>query len=167
MAGRKAEGMSIELAMAIAVTSWGGMLVLLLILAGVTVGVTWPVMDAVNEARVDAWFISAMALVAVLPTLAGFVHRYIFQHRRTDRGTVTPEGYVLASLTLWAAISVAGIWSVVGCLASGEMIPHVLPLFIAMFLLLGMWPTGKAMVKPRSLESEDDTEILHIPPEDE
>lgn len=167
MAEREASEMTVGRAMTIAVASWGGMLVVLLLMMGISVAITWPRVDVVGDATVDAWFVSAMVLVAVLPTVAAFVHRYLFHHRQTDRGTVTPAGYLQASLTMWGAITAAGVWGVLSSLMANELIPHLIPVFIATFLLLGTWPNGKAMVKPRSLESDDDTEILHIPPEDE
>ncbi|MEX2670832.1 MAG: hypothetical protein WD294_01850 [Phycisphaeraceae bacterium] len=167
MVKRNQGDLEIQRAMAVAIASWGGMLVLLLILLCLTVIVTWPVLDAEGAAGIDGWFVSAMVLVAVLPTLAAFVHRRIFHTRRAERGVVTPNGYLLASLIMWGGITISGIWAAFGALMANEFIPHVIPLLIATFLLLGTWPNGKAMVKPRSRESDDDTELFHIPPEDE
>lgn len=165
---KSADDRAIERTMALAIASWVAMLIILISLLAVVVIATWPLFDEVGEGPfVDGWFVSAMALVAILPSLAVFAHRYIFHHNRTERGTVSPPGYLKASLVFWGSVMVAGIWSAVGALASDELIPNVVPLFIAMFLLLGTWPNGKAMVKPRSRESDDDTEIFHIPPEDE
>lgn len=164
MANEKAREMSVDRAMTIAVVGWGALLMCLLILMGIAVALT---LAGVGAVAVDGWLVSAMLVVAVLPTVAAFLHRYLFHHRRTERGTVTPSGYLQASFTLWGAIAAAGVWGIFATLMAGAMIPHIIPVFIAMFLLLGTWPNGKAMVKPRSLESEDDTEILHIPPGDE
>ena len=167
MAGHgERRGLGVEQAMTIAMIVWAACLVTLLVLLSVAAVVALPGGAVAGDGAIDGWFISAMILVAVLPTAAGFVHHYLFQ-RRHELGVVPPATYLQASLVLWGAILIAGVWSAVGCLMTRELVPHVIPLFISLFLLMGTWPNGKAMVKPRSRESEDDTEILHNPPEDD
>ena len=108
------------------------------------------------------------AIVAVaLAVAGGFTHRYLFRRYWKD-GLVQPHGFLIASAVLWGCLTPAVLTPLVGAMIERRLAPNILVSTILLLLLLGTWPSGRAIRVRRAREAEDDdVELLHLPPDDE
>ena len=108
-----------------------------------------------------------VAIIAVLLSgIGGFTHRYLFRRYWKD-GLVQPRGFLIASAVLWSCLTLAVLTPLVGAMIERRLAPNIL-VSTMLLLLLGTWPSGRAMRVRRSREAEDDdVELLHLPPDDE
>jgi len=98
-------------------------------------------------AQSGKWFAAAMIyLVIVLP--GSFFWRGHLFHDYWQGRPVPPHKYILAIISVGAALAVGGIFSMVGCLVTRSFMPNLIPALMALLLFAMHWPTGRAMVKP-------------------
>ncbi len=105
---------------------------------------------------------SIASLVWLLIAVPGaFVLRnYCFKSYWEGR-TVEPRSYVRGMLTIWVAPEIGGLLALVGCMASGQWMPCLLPAAVAFVLFTPFWPSGRAMVDP--VGATDDDEVFRHP----
>lgn len=108
----------------------------------------------------EPWFIGAMIyLICILPVMF-FWRGRLFKHYWLGR-PVAPARYIVATATVGLAMALGGIISLIGCLASGSLMPNLLPAIFALLLFGLHWPTGRAMVQPNG--HTDDPQIYEEP----
>ena len=67
---------------------------------------------------------------------------------------VGPSAYLRGMFTLWFALEVGGILSLVGCIVSHTFMPGLIPAATAFVLFTPLWPSGRAMLDHQG-ESDD------------
>lgn len=92
------------------------------------------------------WFIAAMAYLLVAGPASFFGRSHIFKAYWSGQ-TVTPQKYLAGMLTIWLALEIGGIFSLVGCLVNHALLPCLLPALIAFMFYATLWPSGRAMTR--------------------
>ena len=100
----------------------------------------------------DRWFLAAVAYVVFVIPASFFVRSRWFRPYWKGQ-SVPPYDYLKGMFTVWGALEVGGLFSLIGCLASGSLLPSLLPA-LAAFVLFGiLWPNGGAMMSNSRLTS--------------
>ena len=94
--------------------------------------------------RGQIWFIISMAYLALAVPLAFFWRSHYFK-AYWQGDVVAPKAYLVGMVTLWTAIEIGGLFSLVGCLVSHALLPNLLPALTAFVLFVPHWPSGRAM----------------------
>jgi hypothetical protein len=141
--------------------AWITYVVLLFIPFLLFVGVIWSAINSsgpsfasfsLNSPAVK-WCIGSFAYLALVVPCAIFWRSHVFQaYWKGER--VAPSAYLQGMLTVWIALEIGGILSLVGCLASDSMMPGLLPAAVAFVLFTPLWPSGRAMVNTKG-DSDD------------
>lgn len=151
---RPATPFSVDAAMQIASWTWFGLLAFPFILF---LGVIWQLMDSdgVNgdPALALRWFIATMVYMAVGVPAAFFMRSRIFKGYWTGQ-LIPPRNYLIGMFTIWIALEIGGLVSLVGCLMTGTLLPNLLPALLAFMLFTPLWPNGHSMT--RRLQNEHD-----------
>jgi len=91
------------------------------------------------------WLLLSTALLVVgVPAALFYRRRLCGGYFRGD--AVPPRQYFVGMLTVWLALEVGMILSIVGCYVTGSFLPDLLPAIAAFVFLITLWPTGKMMV---------------------
>ncbi len=130
--------------------AWWSWLVMLLLPFFLFLYVIWTLMDETGAAKnlrvAQVWFIVSMAYLAVAVPLAIFWRSHVFKAYWHGQ-VVSPRDYLSGMLSVWITIEIGGIFSLVGCLISHGLLPHLLPALVAFMLFVPLWPSGRAMVR--------------------
>jgi hypothetical protein len=54
--------------------------------------------------------------------------------------------YLYGMLTIWAALELGGIFSLLGCFMNHALLPNLLLALVAFMFYVTLWPSGRAMV---------------------
>lgn len=117
------------------------------------------------EAPVDVnlgsgWFLGSMIFLAVGTVVAFYIRsRFFANYYRGD--PVAPSDYYKGMMVPWIVFEVAGILSLIGCLATNALFPCMIPAMVACVLFTTQWPKGHAMVAP--VGDSDDPQIYTEP----
>jgi hypothetical protein len=127
--------------------------------------VVWRVMDTPIADRnlwiSDRWFLTAVAYMVLIVPASFFVRSRWFRPYWKGE-SVPPYDYLKGMFTVWGALELGGLFSLFGCLASGALLPSLLPA-LAAFVMFGLlWPNGRAMVA-ESRGASDDPERYEEP----
>jgi hypothetical protein len=95
---------------------------------------------------VTHWFLGSMLYLLLVVPISFFTRGRVFKAYWTGH-VVTPGKYLSGMTTVWLALEVGGILSLVGCLATGQLLPNVLPALVAFMFFATLWPSGRAMVR--------------------
>lgn len=143
--------------------AWISWLTLLLLPFLLFLFVAWSLTDQATEAGsqggnarlANAWFVGSMAYLAIAVPAAIFWRSRVFR-AYWEGEVVAPRDYLHGMLTVWIAIEIGGILSLLGCLVSGSLLPCLLPAIVAFMFFVPLWPSGHAMVR-RNVGNVDDT----------
>lgn len=95
---------------------------------------------------VETWFLGSMLYLLLVVPISFFARGHVFKAYWTGN-CVTPGKYLSGMLTVWLALELGGIFSLVGCLVTGQLLPNVLPALVAFMFFVTFWPSGRAMVR--------------------
>ena len=120
--------------------------------------VVWRLMDSpVGDRNLwlsDRWFLTAVAYVVFVIPASFFVRSRWFSPYWKGQ-SVPPYDYLKGMFTVWGALEVGGLFSLIGCLASGSLVPSLLPALAAFMLFVILWPSGRAMAAEARGASDD------------
>lgn len=127
--------------------------------------VVWTLMHsragAGNEWLSDRWFLVAVAYIVFVVPGSLFLRSRWFQPYWKGQ-SVQPYDYLKGMFVVWGALEVGGLFSLIGCLASGSLLPSLLPALAAFMLFVILWPSGRAMMS-NSRGASDDPERYEEP----
>jgi hypothetical protein len=92
------------------------------------------------------WFVASMAYLLVVVPVSFFARGHIFKAYWTGQ-PVTPGKYFSGMMSIWLALEIGGLFSLVGCLQSQQLLPDLLPALVAFMFFVTLWPSGRAMVR--------------------
>jgi hypothetical protein len=123
------------------------------------IATVWHLMD--SEAGVGAdsgasegWFLVSMIFLALAVPTAFFWRSHIFKGYWQGQ-VVSPRCYLKGMCTIWIALELGGLCSLLGCWMTGQVLPNLLPALVAFMLFTPLWPNGHAMTRP--LQDEHDS----------
>jgi hypothetical protein len=149
-----------EAALRIAWFCWLGFLALPFVLF---LYVVWSLMDN-NEPRdlnaANGWFVASMVYLIVVVPLAIFWRSRLFRAYWTGE-CVSPKSYLIGMISVWLTLEIGGIFSLIGCLVTGSLLPNLLPALVTFMLFTPLWPSGRAMIC--STGNTDDPEAYEEP----
>lgn len=90
------------------------------------------------------WFVIATAWLLIVVPLSFFWQSRIFRAYYAGN-RVAPRDYLVGKLIVWGTIEFGGIFSLVGCLVSGDLLPCLIPALLAFMFFVPLWPSGRAM----------------------
>lgn len=94
----------------------------------------------------ERWFVAAMVYLVLITPAAFFWREHIFKGYRDGR-PMSPGKYLVGMITVWLAPLTAGIFSLVGCVVIGSMLPNLIPAFLSLLLFVMLSPTGSSIVR--------------------
>lgn len=97
-----------------------------------------------NNMVAQVWFIIATAYMVLVVPAALFWRSHIFRAYWQGQ-TVAPRDYVHGMVSVWLALEIGGVFALVGCIVSGNLMPTLLPGLIAFLFYILLWPNGRAM----------------------
>jgi hypothetical protein len=50
-------------------------------------------------------------------------------------------------MSIWVALEIGGLFALVGCLRSQQLLPDLLPALVAFMFFVTLWPSGRAMTR--------------------
>jgi hypothetical protein len=112
------------------------------------------------SADADRWFVAAAAYLVAAATAAFFWRDHSFKGYSQGK-RVEPGKYLVGTIGIGLALSTSGIFSLVGCIVTGAMVPNLIPALMALLVFVLLWPTGHAMV--RSVGHLQDPQIYEEP----
>jgi hypothetical protein len=143
---KDAESLSYERALTLRAAWWAYVVLMILPFALVAIAV------ALLNTRIsptashggNRWLILAVAYLVVGIPAALFYRRHLCgaYFRGED---VPPRQYLVGMLTVWLALEVGMIVSILGCYVSASILPDLLPAIAAFVFFITLWPTGKMM----------------------
>lgn len=108
----------------------------------------------------ERWFVAAMAYLGLVAPAAFFWREHVFKDYREGK-PVPPGKYLAGMIGVWLALETSGLFSLVGCIVIGALLPNLIPAFLALMLFLMLWPSGRSMV--RSVGNEEDAQLYEEP----
>lgn len=99
------------------------------------------------------WFIATMVYMALAIPGAFFWRSRLFAGYWKGQH-VHPKEYLVGMISIWTAIEVGGILALIGCIATGTLLPNLLPAMLAFMLFTPLWPNGHAMTRPLAKEQD-------------
>lgn len=106
-----------------------------------------------SEATINRWFVGSMIFCGLVVPGAFFLQGRAFRAYWHGQ-CVAPRAYLRGMISIWASLELSGLIALIGCWATGTMIPTMLPAILAFMLFVPLWPNGHAMTRP--LVSEQD-----------
>jgi len=92
------------------------------------------------------WFaIAAGYLLAMVP-ISFFWRSYLFRAYWSGE-PVKPEKYLFGMISMWLALVIGGVFSLLGCLRYHSLLPDLFPALVAFVFFMIMWPSGQAMIR--------------------
>jgi hypothetical protein len=158
----KGSTMSVSMALKIA---WGCWIVLLVVPFGIFLALVWRlgVVEKMGAPPVGAgqgWFLAMSAYLLLVVPGSFFWRGHVFKAYWSGH-PVAPGKYLEGMVSIWVALEVGGILSLVGCCVSNAMLPSLLPALIAFMFFVSMWPSGRAMF--RRVGNHGDASIYEEP----
>jgi hypothetical protein len=120
----------------------------------------WPGRDTQASSIRQIWFLAASLYIILIVPAALFWRSHVFKAYWAGE-PVPPRQYLTGMLTVWVALEVGGLFSLVGCLVSRSLLPCLLPALAAFMFFFILWPTGHAMTRP--VGNTDDHAIYEEP----
>jgi len=100
-----------------------------------------------NTVLAHKWFIAAMAYMAICVPGAFFLRSRMFKGYWSGQ-IIAPREYLLGMSTIWAALELGGLFSLLGCIITNTLLPCLLPALLAFMLFTPLWPNGHSMTRP-------------------
>lgn len=152
--------LSVAAAIRLAWAFWFG---LLLIPFSLVLGMLFYVgqSDTLSIARPNpAWFLAAMAYIAVVIPASFFLREHVFAAYWTGK-TVSPSRYLFGMVCVWLALETAGVFSVIGCIETKTLMPNLIPSMVLLVYFFTQFPVGRAMI--RSTGDQEDSAVYEEP----
>lgn len=149
MAGSMSSGTAIRVA-------WVGWLVLLAVPFLVFLIALWQHQEreavttgsgAAVSGESNFWFLATSLYLLVVVPISFFWRSHIFRSYWSGK-TVEPSKYLAGMFSIWIALEIGGIASLIGCIVSNALLPCLLPALIAFMFFVTFWPSGRAMTRP-------------------
>jgi hypothetical protein len=141
-------GMTISAARALRV-AWISWIIMLVIPFFLSLAMIWrlAIVPSSDQSAMtgDAWFLTAMLYLLVVVPGAFFWRGHVFKAYWTGQ-PVTPERYLFGMLSIWVALVVGGVFSLIGCFVTNSPLPNLLPALVAFMFFVTLWPSGRAMI---------------------
>jgi hypothetical protein len=138
--------LSVRQAIRIAWVVWVVLLVIPFLLFMVDV---WEVVirgaTSLEPAR-TGWFLAASVYLLVAVPASFFWRGHVFKGYWSGQ-TIAPGKYLFGMISMWAALVIGGIFSLIGCLVDRSLLPNLLPALVAFMFYVTLWPSGRAMVR--------------------
>lgn len=161
MAASGSAGLSVRMAIRLAWIIW---LLLLVVPFLFFMGVIWTISPAEPAAKLvsesQAWFLTASAYLLVVVPVSFFWRGHVFKAYWSGK-TVAPGKYLFGMVSVWLALEIGGIFSLLGCKVNGALLPNLLPALVAFMFFVTLWPSGRAMV--RTVGGEEDPQFYEEP----
>ncbi|HUB26835.1 MAG TPA: hypothetical protein VL992_15525 [Tepidisphaeraceae bacterium] len=157
---RAAPGLTVQSAIRLA---WLAYAVLLVVPFFVALWFIWQLDDTragASLAHGNAWFLASMIVVAAAVAAASLWRDHIF-HDYSKGHTVPPKKYLAGMIEIWSALAFAGVFSLVGCIATQSLLPNLIPAFMGLVVYVLLLPTGRVMVHP--VGGSEDPEVYEEP----
>lgn len=155
------DSMSEARALRIAWLSWLIMLIVPFVLFMIVVWyLTWISKSPPAATLSQVWFLAASLYLILAVPGALFWRGHVFR-AYWDGVAVAPRNYVNGMLTVWVALEIGGIFSLVGCMVTQSLLPCLLPALAAFMFYVPLWPNGHAMTRP--VGNTDDHAIYEEP----
>jgi hypothetical protein len=106
------------------------------------------------------WAGIAMAAIAVGLPAAFFVRSRLFKDYWEGK-VVSPKDYLRGMMTIWLTLEIIGVFSLLGCIVTGSLVPCMVPALLAFMFFAPFWPSGDAMVN--AVGASDDAEVFKHP----
>ncbi len=141
---------------ALQIASWTWCVLLAIPFVGF-IFVVWHLMDReiadVNESIGLRWFVASMVYMMIGPPMAFFIRSRFFRGYWSGR-IISPKNYLLGQITVWASLEFGGMLGLAGCIASGKLLPNLIPALLAFMFFLPLSPNGHAMTRPLTNEHD-------------
>ncbi|HUB27045.1 MAG TPA: hypothetical protein VL992_16590 [Tepidisphaeraceae bacterium] len=139
-------GISVATAIRIAWVSW---IVLLIIPFLVFLAMIWRttiVPSSETSQTGTGWFLASCLYLVVIVPVSFFWQTHVFKSYYTGH-TVQPRQYLFGKMTVWIALEIGGLFSLIGCFVENAPLPNLLPALVAFMFFVTFWPNGRAMVR--------------------
>ena len=90
------------------------------------------------------WFVVAVAYMLIVVPASFFWQSRFFRAYYVGNA-VQPRAYLRGKLVVWGALEFGGIFSLVGCIVSGSLLPCLIPALVAFMFFVVLWPNGQSM----------------------
>jgi hypothetical protein len=142
-------GNNTKLSVAMALrTAWVAWVALLVTPMLVSLALIWRLFIVPSSGASESgrwWFLAATLYLLVVVPCSFFWRNHVFKAYWTGK-PVAPQKYLAGMLTIWGALVVGGIFSLVGCFVSGSLMPSIMPALLAFIFFITQWPSGRAMI---------------------
>jgi hypothetical protein len=103
----------------------------------------------------ESWFVFSSIYLMIVVPVSFFWRGHIFKEYWAGR-VVVPGKYLFGMIEVWCALVLGGVISVVGCMASGAIMPNLIPAMLAFMFYVTLFPSGRAMTRTSgdSLDAE-------------
>jgi hypothetical protein len=159
--GGTAGGLSARMAIRLAWLIW---LVLLAIPFLFFLGVVWTLSGRESAGNLghqsQMWFLTASVYLLVVVPVSFFWRGHVFKAYWSGK-TVAPGKYLFGMISVWLALEIGGIFSLVGCKVNDSLLPNLLPALVAFMFFVTLWPSGRAMV--RTVGAQEDPQFYEEP----
>jgi hypothetical protein len=99
----------------------------------------------VTHTPTSAWFLAAMAYMAVVIPASFFARERIF-HCYWLGQPVAPAKYFVGMACVWLALDSSAMLSIAGCIITRALMPNLIPCVILLLYFFTQWPLGRAMI---------------------
>jgi len=100
-----------------------------------------------NQHAATLWFVLTLSYIALSVPVAFFWRGHLFKGYWSGQ-RVPPREYLIGMISIWLALSIGGLASVAGCIATRSMVPNMLPAVLAFVVYISLWPNGHSMSRP-------------------
>jgi|GEM_PF-750338 len=119
----------------------------------------WPGRET-NYELGQTWFIIMMVMIAAgVPFFFYLRSRLHFYGYRSGR-SATPRQYIMGMTLVWSWLVLIGMLSILGCIATGDIGPNIIPALLAFIVFITQWPNASALVN-RTGHLDDPSLYLH------
>jgi hypothetical protein len=161
MAAKESAGISAGTAIRLAWIIW---LILLAIPFLLFLNVAWTLSAGETAAKLvngsQAWFLTASVYLLVVVPVSFFWRGHVFKAYWSGK-TVAPGKYLFGMVSVWMALEIGGIFSLIGCKVNESLLPNLLPALVAFMFFVTLWPSGRAMV--RTVGGQEDPQFYEEP----
>jgi hypothetical protein len=161
MAANESAGISAGTAIRLAWIIW---LILLTVPFLLFLGVVWTLSSGETAAKLvsgsQGWFLTAAVYLLVVVPVSFFWRGHVFKAYWSGK-TVAPGKYLFGMVSVWMALEIGGIFSLVGCKVNDALLPNLLPALVAFMFFVTLWPSGRAMV--RTVGGQEDPQFYEEP----
>ena len=128
--------------------AWISWLVLLVIPFFVSLGMIWQVAIISDRGPIpggEGWFLAASVYLLLAVPASFFWRGHVFKAYWSGQ-PVSPGNYLFGMLSIWVALEIGGLFSLIGCYVYNSVLPDLLPALVAFMFYVTLWPSGRAMV---------------------